>query len=111
MPFEDSAICLAKFENDTKATKSKSALGVELYGTVTHTSAYHSATSKINHSTSTHPEENHKILSAPLRRTLIPHPMHKRRHITATHRRRRFKRLRSHRKRYSFGLYFRVKFG
>jgi UDP-N-acetylglucosamine 3-dehydrogenase len=51
--FEDHAICIANFASGTKAIinvgwfSQKTALGVELYGTVAHASAYHSAPSKI----------------------------------------------------------------
>jgi len=51
--FEDHAICIANFTSGTKAIinvgwfSQKTALEVELYGTVAHASAYHSAPSKI----------------------------------------------------------------
>jgi UDP-N-acetylglucosamine 3-dehydrogenase len=51
--FEDHAICIAKFASGTTAIinvgwfSQKTALGIELYGTVAHASAYQSAPSKI----------------------------------------------------------------
>lgn len=53
LDFEDHAICIANFASGTKTIinvgwfSQKTMLGVELYGTVAHASAYHSAPSKI----------------------------------------------------------------